>query len=454
MALTKVTFSMIDGGWINPADYSSLAAAIAAAKASNQVVCLFNDTTIRVPIDAGSLQDAFDYTTPVSQQVQITVNIETGHQLATGLKVENGDYGQYTITSTDAIVYLATGFVGVQVETTMDSDIIAGSYAVMPTLGCLIQADDKAKAGYVVYRSSTGYVAPNCGVTYAAAFGLYVLNNSRCEAKVANFSYSGLGNRVTTNSMLEAEGINCSNTQNRGYPDPNGDRCGLDVSRGSVVNIKSQGLNITNLSNSANNGLSVRRSFVSAEGINVSNAAAVGIRAEANCVVAAGASNISGCGAAGVFVGFGSTVTANSCDISGCTDYAVFSGDGANVTIDASDCTGTIGLGRAVYARRGARIDAQYVDASGALDIGFYATQGSQINAQSAICDMTGSNPTSYAVLADSGSSINCSDGTFSNSTSGIDIRCRTGSTVSAVGATGTPSKTVNTVDVNGIIYQ
>jgi hypothetical protein len=454
MSLTKVTFSMLDGGWINPADYSSLTAAIAAAKASSQVVCLFNDTTIQVPTDAGSLQDAFDYTTPASQQVQITVNIESGHQLATGLKVENGDYGQYTITSTDPIVYLANGFVGVQVETTMNSDIIAGSYAVMPTLGCLIQADDKAKAGYVVYRSSTGYVKPNCGVTHAAAFGLYVLNNSRCQAPLSNFSYSGLGNRVTTNSMLEAEGINCSNTQNRGYPDPAGDRCALDVSRGSVVNIKSQGANISNLSNSALNGLTVRRSFVSAEEINVSNAAAIGIRAEANCVVAAGASDISNCVGAGILAAFSSNVSANDCDISGCTDYGVFATNGAKVCVANSDCTGTIGLGRGVFVRQGSIVDAQNANASGSLSAGFWASSGSNINANGATCDMTGSNAGSVAVLAETGSIINCSGGTFSNSTSGQDLRCVSGSTISAVGATGAPSKTVNTVNVNGIIYQ
>lgn len=453
MALTKVTFSMIDGSWINPADYSSLAAAIAAAKANNQIVCIFEDTTIRIPTDAGNLQDAFDYTTPANQQVQITVNIESGHQLATGLKVENGDYGQYTITSTDATVLLATGFVGVQVETTMDSDIIAGSYAKMPILGCLIRADDKAKAGYVVYRGSQGYVKPNCGVTYAAAFGLYVINNSSCEAAAANFSYSGLGNRVTTNSTLEAEGINCSNTQNRGYPDPAGDRCALDVSRGSLVNIKSQGANITNLSNSANDGLTVRRSLVSAEGVNASGCTKAGLRAEANCVVAASGSNFSGC-TTGVFASASSTVAVDQSNISGCTDYAVYANEGATASAAESNCTGTIGLGRAVYARYGSRINARNVDASGALSVGFYATNGSQINAQNATCDMTGSGATSYAVLADTGSSINCSNGLFSNSTSGQDLRCRTGSTISAVGATGTPSSTANTLTVNGIIYQ
>jgi len=454
MSLTKVTFSMINSGWVNSNDFASLSLAIAYAKANNKVVCIFSNTTIRIPVDAGNLQDAFDYTTPASQQVQITVNIETGHQLARGLLVKNGDYSQYIITSTDAIVYLATGFVGVQVESTMASDLIAGNYAVMPILGCLIRADDKVDAGYVVYHCSTGFVKPNCGVTYAAAFGLYVINNSRCEAAAANFSYSGLGNRVTTNSMLEAEGINCSYTQNRGYPDPNQDRCGLDVSRGSIVNIKSQGANVTNLSNSANNGLSVRRSVVSAEGINVSNSAAVGIRTEANCVVAASASTITGCGDAGVLAGFGSSISANSCDISGCTNYAVLATNGANVVLADSDCTGIIGIGRAVFARRGATIDAQNVDASGALAVGFYASEGSKINAQSAICDMTGSGASSYAVLADTGSSINCSSGTFSNSTSGEDLRCKTGSTISAVGATGTPNKTANTLTVDGIIYQ
>lgn len=454
MALTKVTFSMINGGWINPADYGSLAAAIAAAKANNQVVCIFEDTTIQVPTDAGSLQDAFDYTTPANQQVQITVNIESGHQLATGLKVENGDYGQYTITSTDATVYLATGFVGVQVEPTMDSDIIAGSYAIMPTLSCLIRADDKAEAGYVVANGSKGQVSPDCGVIYAQVFGLYVVYNSFCNASAANFSYSGIGNRVTTNSFLEAEGINCSYTQNRGYPDPNGDRCALDVSRGSVVNIKSQGINVTNLSNSANNGLTVRRSLVSAEGILANNCSAIGMRAEANCVVAASSSNFSNSGQWGILAGYNSSVSVDQSTISTCVDYGINASQGARVTAQDLICSNISGLGRAIYASNGASVNVNTATITGAAAVGLYASEGGNISAQGATVDMTGSGATSYAVLADTGSTINCSNGTFSNSTSGQDLRCKSGSTISAVSATGNPSKVVNTITVDGIIYQ
>lgn len=434
-------------------NYEAISQALSVAQVADSQVFITKDTTILVPSDASTLQEAFDRTKSNGKST-ITVKIESGHALTHGLKLENGDWSNYRIEATDPVTYLATGFVGVGVESTMPNSLIVGNNARMPLLACLIQADDKCQAGYMCYNESEGRVAKDCGVTYAGSFGLYVLNGSSCHAPASNFSYAGLGNRVTTNSKLEAEGADFSNTQNRGFPDPNNDRCALDVSRGSIVNIKSQGANVTNLSGSAGNGLSVRRSLVSAEGINASGCALTALRVEAAAVVSAGSSNLSGAGSYGVLAANAATVDVQGSNITGCTDYAISATRASRVSANGADCQNTVGVGRGIYATDGAEIDASQTNTTGALAAGYFATYGGKINARASICDMTGSSASSYAVFADYGAEISCAGGQFSNSTSGQDIRCTRGSTIRATGATGTPSKTVNTLDVNGVIFR
>jgi len=418
---------------------------------------VLTDMTISIPSDFSTLQAAIDFIQPVakvSTGVFVNLQIESGHSPASGVMVKNVDCGYFTITSVDATVNLVVGFTGGSVESTATNCFIVGDNSVMPTLGCLINANDFCDGGYVVYGGSSGTVLPSCGVTYSSKFGLYVINASKCNATNCNFSYVGLVNRVTTNSQLHAEGGNFSNAQDRGTPDANGDRGGLDVSRGSIVNIKTQGANITTVANSANNGLSVRRSVVSAEEILANNCVGVGVRAETGCLVTVAGSTITNCGDVGIFASFGSTVNAFDANVAGCTNYGIQADNCATVAARDVVATGITGTGRAIYSANASIIDFRNGDASGALAVGLYAINGGTINATSATVDMTGSNAGSYAILCDYGSNITAALGTFSNSTSGQDIRCTRGSTVAASGSTGVISKTANTVDVNGVIYR
>tara|TARA_R110000764_G_scaffold58512_1_gene127164 strand:+ start:1433 stop:2914 length:1482 start_codon:yes stop_codon:yes gene_type:complete len=413
--------------------------------------------TISIPSDFATLQAAIDFIQPVanvSSGVLIDLKIESGHSPSSGVMVKNLDCGYFTITSVDAIVNLPVGFTGGSVESTATNCFIVGDNSIIPTLGCLVNANDFCDGGYVVYSGSKGHVLPSCGVTYSSKFGLYVLNDSKCNATNCDFSYVGLVNRVTTNSQLHAEGGNFSNAQDRGTPDANGDRGGLDVSRGSIVNIKTQGANVTTVANSANNGLSVRRSVVSAEEILANNCAGVGVRAETGCLVTVAGSTITNCGDVGIFASFGSTVNAFNASVAGCTNYGIQADNCATVAARDVIATGITGVGRAIYSANASTIDFRGGDASGALSVGLYAINGGAINATSATVDMTGSNAGSYAILCDYGSNVTAALGAFSNSTSGQDIRCTRGSTVAASGSTGVISKTANTVDVNGIIYK
>jgi hypothetical protein len=194
MALTKVTYAMIEGAVINPDDYGSLADAITAAIAQNNVVGLLADTTVRVPTDAATLQIAFDRITPLSAQTQIDVVIQTGHQPASGVSVSNGDYSQWKISSIDAEVTLASSFTGV--------NFIYGSNAIMPTLNCLVNANTKCDNGYYADKGSSGVVSANCGVKYVNQTGLYADNGSKVAARSSIFTYASQGAGATASGIL------------------------------------------------------------------------------------------------------------------------------------------------------------------------------------------------------------------------------------------------------------
>lgn len=75
---------------------------------------LDEDLTLDIPTDYATLQEAIDAWSirAAKQGVTITLNIETGHTLTSGLTLANGDYSHFLITSVDAEV--PTGFVTTQ----------------------------------------------------------------------------------------------------------------------------------------------------------------------------------------------------------------------------------------------------------------------------------------------------------------------------------------------------
>jgi hypothetical protein len=73
--------------------------------------------TVNIPTDFDTLESAINYYDLSKSDVdaEIILNIETGHAITKGLGIFGGDYSRFKITSDDSIVYLAAGFVGVDV---------------------------------------------------------------------------------------------------------------------------------------------------------------------------------------------------------------------------------------------------------------------------------------------------------------------------------------------------
>lgn len=344
MGITKVTYSMIDGSIINPSDYSNLAAAIAAAKANNQVVGISQNTTIRVPNDATILQDAFDYTTPLNDTVQITINIETGHSPATGILLENGDWGQYTISSTDAEVSVTSG---------LAAGFLVVSNGRAPVLDCLVNmAASSSFDSYMLNNGSIGVINSGCGIKNGER-GLHVQNSSMCFADGAVFTgFQEAGLHVSRASSCQCTNANFSGNSQ----DPANTFGGVYASRTSRIH----GADI-DASNSGGDGVRAQRfAEIAVPGIDVSGATGIAI------VAVSGASIYSDADAPVMLNLKGQALVAQA--------WAKIVVEGATITFDP-------GVTDPAIESRGSIIFCQNCSLSGHEGIGIFATAASSVDA-------------------------------------------------------------------------
>lgn len=357
------TVSAEDFGAYSSADTAEINAAIAYAISSGARIKFSFPATIRVPEDAATLQQAFDAIYPdPTVDFLLTVNISPNYEIASGFLIENGDYGNIQLTSSDATVNVAASFAGISGgDVFAVNSLFVANKATAPRWSIFV--DLKNRAGGLVYEQSKGFIAGSKGVTDSTEFGLYVKNQSAVFATNAIFTFSGYGNRVTVNSMFCAPQANFSNTKNELYVGAN-QSANLDVSRGSVVYVTGAPGAETNLSGGFGRGLSVRRSFVSATNVDCSNVGVSGLDSAAGSVVAFDGSLANNCGQDGVI--------SEQCFVS-------FFGGSA---ID----NGRYNL----YAESGGRIMARNATLTGAGTIGIIATNGSEIIATNANCRRNG----------------------------------------------------------------
>lgn len=126
-------------------DYS---AAFAEARINAARVRIDVDYTVRIPKHFPDLQSAFDHI-EAPQTSKITILIEAGHALKGGLRLNNGDYSNFTISSEDAVVKLAPGFAPVP-SPEWPTGVVRESILVFfncrgPVLNCLIDGELKTQ---------------------------------------------------------------------------------------------------------------------------------------------------------------------------------------------------------------------------------------------------------------------------------------------------------------------
>lgn len=336
--------------------------------------------SVLVPTHFPTLQAAFD-ALGADQKQAVTIHIEAGHAINSGLRLIGGDWSRYTITSADATVSLAAGFTGVNgLDTFSANSLCVIREAKGPRWSILVDMADLYGCGIVAENKSDMIVSGGDGVINAGAFGLYVNTQSMVQAANSNFSGAGWGNRVTVNALLSAPQANFSGTKNATYFSVN-TAANLDVSRGSLVYVTGTVAAPTNLTGGAGRGLAVRRSFVGATNVDCSGNELDGLRAEAGSTVAFDGSIASGNTLNGV-VADGSWVSFNSGGTA--TDNGNFN----------------------LFANNGGQISARNATLTGGGVQGVRAAQGSRLSVNGADCRRNGVSNQNTDIVVSEGSTI------------------------------------------------
>lgn len=370
---------------------------------------------------------------------RIRIRFESGHQPTLGLSTEDGDYSKYIIESEDPSVTLAAGFSGVSVESTQSNAFIAGRNARMPELGCLVDALDRCDVGYLVFGTSSGYVSPGCGVERSAVFGFYVVNDSELSAPMTRWKEAGRGNRITTASKGHLEGADMSGARALGFsPEAT---FGLDISRGSVVNIMSQGVNVTDVSGSAGRGLTCRRSKVSGDGLRSGNCALEGVRLELGTEATLANLQSNDNGGDGIFVTSGSSLSGQGIEALRNVGYGARFLNGSRGDMTASVIEDTDGVG--LLIAHGSSVNFRDCEVRRSTGNNIQLDDGSEINGVRATSEDAGVR----GVAMNGGCSGNFRDATITGSAN-QDIRISRGCWVAASDCT-TTSGPISTADTN-----
>ena len=472
--------------------------------------------TFQIPTDFASLQAAVDALSPTVLGDSITLNIATGHKLTSGLIVANGDYTQFTITSTDATVLLAAGWVA-------GTALLTGTNARMPNWNIFVDCEAKDVNSAVdtgainVLENSSLLLGGGAGCTNGAAGnnGLFVYKNSLVTGDQCIFS---------------------------AFPNNN-----IWVTHTSDAYLQ----RVTATGGGLNGAFVSRASNLYAAGGDFSDATEYGVLAYRSRVVAIPfgtgvPSKFNSCGLAGAYIGTNSIFTstlrsgvrpqfynntthgiivegASLADIVGAdfqtitvdairvansqvkADTCIFSAIGRDVifavdaaTVSANTITATNAAGRrAIYAARGAVVAADSSDLTGAGEDAVLAESGATITVGGATINSavgnamhaTGGNIVALSVtatgatlrgaFAERGGFINVESGNLSGATIGgarategskiiavnanlqsggapavSDCQIVSGSIVAFTGGTGGVNTTVNTLTGAGIIFQ
>jgi len=233
------------------------------------------DKIYQIPSDYTSLQDAID-NIPASiilSGSSIGLNIESGHLLTSGLKVTNGDYSMFKITSSDAAVGLNAAFVGVDITAderantvgANSSILFLGVNCVFPEIRCVINMAKTSGLGDGLNLSNSScLVSAGCGVINASNRGLVVWGNSNIQARESVWDGANdEGIRVQGGCNADLRSASANNCM----LDPSFGEAAVYVSRSSVVEFRDG-----SCTGSGADGLKARRSIVTATNVDCSGA--------------------------------------------------------------------------------------------------------------------------------------------------------------------------------------
>lgn len=231
-----------DGGaweWVAPASATNGAS---GAWRRLTYPTLTADRTVAVPSEYATLQAAVDAQSkwPVAQGTTLSINIESGHALLSGLLVQDGDYGHLQIVSEDAEVPVVGGFSGKVMESVN---------ARAPKWACVVDlAASPNSDGLHINNASTGFVAEGAGVKNGSR-GLHVSNGSTCYADDSVFTgFAQAGIHLSRSANCQFSGADVSGCSTGGgnfgalyaSRSSTGHGTGVDASNSGSVAVRAQ----------------------------------------------------------------------------------------------------------------------------------------------------------------------------------------------------------------------
>jgi hypothetical protein len=273
---------------LQPSDYVALAGdvtfangRVAALQRNNQSV--IDSVEYLIPSDFATLQEAIDATqaSTKGQNVQINLLIESGHTEATGLELYDGFYGNYYISSVDAIVPVYIQNNGTEGFDGKGSHFFFKNCS-SPVFNCLFDAQysgGRYAAGITAINSNL-HVSSGCGLmnvgmpqlsaspadTLEIQFGYNCLVWNSSKGYLNGAIFSGAASRclwVSRNSNVTATSADLSGSRADGSVSANDGN--IYCTRACWINVE-----YADISGAGNNGITCTRSYVNAEEADVS----------------------------------------------------------------------------------------------------------------------------------------------------------------------------------------
>ncbi len=204
---------------------AALAAAFADAAANDKKIVFSEDTTVKIPTVAATIQAVCELVVPT---VNVEILIESGHEIENANTLSDGDYGKFRITSIDAEVKVGTSLPATQ-------GVVQCFNATALQWDVLLDCDGLADYGLALFNSR-GYLAPAKGIRKARRANLFATQSSTVSAPGAPGVGSILADGLEHGAWITwSSSLSCHLTDFRNNGSANSDGYGIFASRGSHI---------------------------------------------------------------------------------------------------------------------------------------------------------------------------------------------------------------------------
>lgn len=152
---------------------------------------ILDTITVKVPTDFETIEDALEYYYPrlIGTNKEVVILIEENHKLTRGVKLINGDYSHFRITSENSYqVQLDENFVGYNAQDTYEkmdgiaNTLFVGINCTFPTIDCIFDMENNFGDGIALYLS-TGLILEGAGIINSGRYGIYAKDSSKVYAE-------------------------------------------------------------------------------------------------------------------------------------------------------------------------------------------------------------------------------------------------------------------------------